>query len=188
MSTNETKCESNDDNNNVSDATHDHWSSSVNPMSHYSYDLIVASFVRLFVISRIIFKCINDSNEKQLSNESMIKQLVNIYDTLKIHPNTTVILTRLINNGIKIYMNKWHNKRQQCYVIEEILNKILLKQCEKEYYQLIMLITYQTDNIYPDLVFNSSAIFEYFDKDLLSCSVFHDDCFYHVRMECQLCL
>ena len=221
--TNEMNDELNSDNN-VNERKKDDWSIDVNVISNYNFNLGVPSFVRLFVIRRIIVKYINYTNNKQRSteslmkklaksftnsknknptpNETFIKQLVTVFngndsDSVKIKKLATFILTRLINDGIKMYMKKWYNEREQSNVIEEIFNKIILKQFAKEYNELI---TYKTNNnaydinendyFYQDLVFSSidlmPEIFQYlewgedFKQDLLQCSLVNSDWFYHV--------
>ena len=192
--TSEMDSESNGNNN---EKKKDDWSSDVNVMSHYSYNLVVPSFVRLFVIRRIIIKYINTANKKQRSNESFVKQLLNsftnsnkkqtpnktfivelvnnAFDNVEIKQTANFILSRLINDGIKMYMNQWYNERQQCNIIEQIFDKIILKQLEKEHNELI---AYKIDdnnnnninnrkNIYQNWVFHSSdlmtEIFQYLE-------------------------
>lgn len=74
------------------------------------YIVEVPSFIRLFIIRRIICKSIDDSTSRK-DHSSIIKQL-QLVDTLShiddsnIKPIASNILIRLINSGILKYMSK----------------------------------------------------------------------------------
>ena len=137
----------------------------------------VPSFIRLFVMTRILKHCIVGVDQ--------IKQMVTVIKDSKQEQLAQDILTRLINDGIKKYMEKWFNEKEQIQVIEIIFNSIILKQFEKEY-QTIM--TYNINGnlknkcgqYYQTLVFNNddimSLIFQFvelkkgFTGDLINCS------------------
>ena len=151
-----------------------------------TYNLPVPSFIRLFVIRRIISKYIN------YDTDNTIDILVNTFDyNFEIKCMAFDILTRLINDGIKMYMNKWYNEKKQSDIIEIIFHKIILKQFEKDYTQLMKYrdITANNDNHYQQLLFNSndlmSHIFQYliwgikFNKDLFQCSLVNSHWLYH---------
>ena len=160
---------------------------------HNNWNLTAPSFLRLFVSARIIWQYMNDMNNKggnSFDQDQSIKDLTNVFkDDHDVHTRSVAnqIVTRLLNNGIKIYMKKWYNEKEQANIIEMIFNKIIVKKFEKEYNQLM---TYKTDDrYYQDLVFNSSdlmcQIFEYLEwgygiyLDLFSCSLVNSHWLYH---------
>ena len=137
--------------------------------------VIVPSFVRLFVIARIVNHCnvVVDGT----------KQMVTVIKDLKQQQIAQDILTRLTNDGIKKYMEKWFSEKEQIQVIEIIFNKIILKQFEKEY-QATMIYNIndsKRSEYYQTLVFNTddliSLIFQFielnetFTGDLINCSL-----------------
>ena len=158
-------------------------------------NIIVPSFIRLFVIKRIIDKYIKNNKDKKKDKKEIIKEMANVFkENKKIESLAIKILTRLINDGIKKYMSKYYDEKKQAYIIEDIFNKLILKKFKKEYYQLI---AYEANNerndsynYYQNLVFNSSdlmnQIFQYlkwghnFDDDLYSCSLVSGHWLYHV--------
>ena len=99
-----------------------------------------------------------------------------------------------MKDGIKRYMIKWYNEKQQRDIIQIIFDKIILNKFEKEYNQLIT-YTCNCDDItsntkkYQNTVLNSSdlmcCIFQYldygykFDGDLISCSLVDSFWLYH---------
>lgn len=145
----------------------------------------VSMFIRLFMIRRIIYRYIccnyNVSNAHDGSipihsskNQKLcptfvlqvIEDLVHVFDdNVTIKAFASVILTHLINYGIKVYMDRFYNEKQQSSMIELIFNKIILKKFTKKYTDLI---TYNDpDNNYQKLVFNSDdlmcEIFKYLE-------------------------
>ena len=154
-------------------------------------DIIVPSFIRLFVIRRIIDKYIKNNKAKQ-DKKMKIKELSNTFkENKKIQSLVIDILTRLTNDGIKKYMSKWYNEKEQANIIEDIFNKIILKKFVQDYNEMNKsgINNLKTDNFYQHLVFNSSdlmtQIFQYlvwgrdFDEDLFSCSLVNSDWLYH---------
>ena len=153
------------------------------------------SFIRLFVIRRIIDKYIkNNKNKKKKTKEQIIKEMAKEFkDDRKIQSLVINIVTRLINDGIKKYMNEYYNEKKEAYTIEDIFNKIILKNFEEEYNEIIKYginNNKSNDNYYQNLLFNSSdlinQIFQYlewgynFDDDLYSCSLVSSHWLYHV--------
>ena len=158
-------------------------------------DIIVPSFIRLFVIRRTIDKYIkNNKDMKTKTKEEIIKEMAIVFkDNEKYESLVITILTRLINNGIKEYMNKYYNEKEESNIIENIFNKIILEKFSQEYN---VITKYginneeKNDNYYQNLLFNLSdlmnQIFQYlewgkgFDGDLYECSLVSSHWLYHV--------
>ena len=154
-------------------------------------NIIVPSFIRLFVIKRIIDKYIkNNKNKKQETKEEIIKKLANGYkDDKKIESLVINILTQLINDGIKKYMDNYYNEHKHANIIEDIFGKIILEKFGQDYNEMIK-YGRNNDNYCQNLLFSSSdlmsEIFQYlewgskFDEDLYSCSLVSSHWLYHV--------
>ena len=153
------------------------------------------SFIRLFVIRRIIDKYIkNNKDKKKKTKEEIIKEMANGFeDDKNIESLVINIVTRLINDGIKKYMEEYYDEKQQSNIIEDIFCKIILEKFKEEYNEMIKYgINNQliNDNYYQNLLFNSSDlmthIFQYlewgwqFNRDLYSCSLVSSHWLYHV--------
>ena len=187
---------------------------------NYNHNLLVPSFIRLFVIRRIISKHLVDvetSKTKQKiksddstvdsnvnhntktanivpSDKTEIQDLVSVFDdNTEIKSIANDILTRLINDGIELYMEKWYNEKQQAYIIEMIFNRIILVYFGKEYDDLTNYkhndIKLTNNSKHQQMVFNSQdlmcEIFQYlewgsrFDQDLFECSLVNSCWLYH---------
>ena len=157
----------------------------------YSEANKIPCFIRLFVIGRIISTYINSSSseKEKLSKVEELASICNNHENRDdIESLVFDILSRLVKDGIKKYMNKWYNENEQRDIIRIIFDKIILNKFEKAYYQLIR---YGCDEMtqYQTKVFNSSdlmsCIFEYleygcyFDGDLFSCSLVDSCWLYH---------
>ena len=135
--------------------------------------VIVPSFIRLFVIARILKHC-NASVDQ-------IKQMVKVIKDLKQQQTAQDILIRLINDGIKKYMEKWFNEKEQIQVIEMMFNTIILKQFEKEYQTIMRCDDNNKSQYYQRLVLNADdlmcLIFQFiklketFTGDLINCGL-----------------
>ena len=139
----------------------DDWLINVN--NKMKYNLNAPSFIRLFMIRRIVFKYINDINN---DNKSFIKQL-----TFKrgVDPNLIEDLVNVFNNNLEIISQKF----------------------EQEYNELMKYKTKNVNKVtyYQDLVFNINNlmphIFQYlqwgrrFNKDLSSFSLVNSCWLYH---------
>ena len=190
----------------------DYWT--IDEDKYNIYNFAVASFIRLFVIRRIITNSFHtpNSNDDAKNTESKqheskpdlikttaIEDLISVFSNdSKLQAEAYNILTRLINDGIRRYMNKWYIEKTQAIVIEKIFNKIILKKFGKEYNQLM---TFQhvsnckNENMhstkckYQCMVFKIndlvSQIFQYlqwgkyFNDDLFSCSLVNSCWLYH---------
>ena len=161
------------------------WSMNVQPPDK----VVVPSFIRLFMFARILKQC-NVSVDQ-------IKQMVTTIHDLKQQQVACDILTRLRNNGIKKYMAKWFNEKEQMKVIEVIFSRIILTQFEKEYHAII---TYKAKNgtdtrsgagksqYYQTLVFNTHdlmcfifqfmSIWQNFIGDLINCGLVNSNWLY----------
>ena len=154
------------------------------------------SFIRLFVIKRIIGKYISSDishghSTSKTKVETKIQKLANGFEH---DPEITKIVfdivMRLITDGIKKFMEKWYNEKEQADIIEMIFNDTILIKFETEYNQLITYVENGKDNKNQMIVFNSSDlmcyIFQYFDHgikfdgDLISCSLVNTCWMYHV--------
>lgn len=168
----------------------------------------VPSFIRLFVIRRIILNYIYNIKSfdyrliKAKIRESF-PQFVNIPEAIqdlvhnvfnhdvKQESAVCVILTRLIHHGPKVYMSKWYNEKH-ANVIEIMFDELVLKKFDKQYDQMMTYIhntNRNNHNYYQNCVFNLSdlvcSIFQYlewghkFDKDLFSCSLVNSSWLYY---------
>lgn len=122
-----------------------------------------ASFIRLFIIRRIICQYINNynSNKNKNNNKSKKNQNTNTHKNSNSNTNgiknkskmmvkklisgnnninqskAINILTRLIEYGLKEYMNNWYSEKKDATRIENIYNEIILTKFAKEYQQLM---------------------------------------------------
>ena len=162
-----------------------------NDDNDYSEANKAPSFIRLFVIRRIMSKYLRSSGNGKEKYER-VKELANMCNDDEngdIISDVIDILSMLVMDGIKIYMNEWHRENEERDIIEIIFYKIILKKFKNEYNQLI---TYSCDDEmkkYQNKVFNSSDLMclifqyleygDYFDGDLFSCSLVHSCWLYH---------
>ena len=154
-------------------------------------ELPVSSFIRLFLIRRII--C-NASNDNKFRNETQIKDLVDecfSNDKSSDKSQACDILIRLKRDGLEQYMSKWYHQEKDGMIIEKIFNKIVVTKFDNEYYKLV---TYSSNSninsYYQNLMFNAndlmSNMFQYldygdfFDGDLFNCSLVSSHWLYHV--------
>ena len=153
----------------------------------------VASFIRLFATQRIICDHMNHVKieNKNLSQSQVMTKLIAVFDNEEIKRTVNNILTRLLNDGIKTYMNKWYNEKQQANIIEMIFNQVILKSFAAQYNELIKCKNRNKNiNISHQIqVFNSndlmSQIFQYldygfrFNGDIFNCSLVNTCWLYH---------
>ena len=157
-------------------------------------DIIVApTFIRLFVIRRIIDKYTKSHKHKKKDTKEIIKELSNAFkDNKKTQSLVISILTQLVKYGIKKYMSKYYNEeKKQANIIEDIFNKIILEKFSQEYNEMTKygLNDENNDNYYQNSLFNSSdlmtKIYQYlqwgreFDEDLYECSLVCSHWLYH---------
>ena len=153
------------------------------------------SFIRLFVMRRIMDKYIQ-ANKRKATKNIIIEQLTSVFQDNKKNQLLAInILTELLNDGIKIYMEKCYNEKKHAVIIEEIFKKMILKKFGQEYNQLITYDTNYDDinngnNFHQNLLFNSNDLMckilqhlEWgvnFNKDLFKCSLVNSYWLYHV--------
>ena len=150
----------------------DDWTIKVQPPEK----VIVPSFIRLFVMARILKHCAVSVDQ--------IKHMVTVIHDVNEQQVGQDILIRSIKNGIKKYMEKWFNEKEQVKTIEVIFNRIILKQFHKEYQSIMIYKPNEIDiksQYCQTMVFNTNdlmcLIFEYvrlddtFTGDLINCSL-----------------
>ena len=155
---------------------------------HVASRIKVPSFLRLFVIRRIIDNYItykvdtitsnnkydhkkSDSKSTVKKTKKMIENLLEPYVDQQMKLLAYDIVTRLITYGIKNYMSQYFNEISQALVIEMIFQKLILVKFEKEYNQLITYSSKNKDDCKLEQskrsVFNSSdlmcTIFQYLE-------------------------
>ena len=141
------------------------------------------SFIRIFVINRILFGGMNDN---LVNCTDLVNQCFTTNMTSSRSKDAITILQQLKNNGIKKYMSKCYNEKQYGITIEMIFNKITLKKFAKEYKKVI---NFNNNYCYESLVLNTndlmSKIFQYFTNetpingDLYHCSLLNSHWLYH---------
>ena len=106
-----------------------------------------------------------------------IKQMVTIMHDSEQQQVGQEILTRLVNDGIKKYMEKWFNEKKQRQVIELVFNTIIIKNFEKEYQNTVTYNKIGNDcksQYYQTMVFNMDDLMCFifqFVCDLINCSL-----------------
>ena len=100
------------------------------------------SFIRLFVIGRIIKNYIyaqhNNTGDRSTDTFQPLVQCLKDKQNEKIACD---ILSRLVNDGIKLYMEKWYDEETQASVVEMIFQRTILVKFAKEYQQLTTYVT-----------------------------------------------
>ena len=94
----------------------DDWKVAGVSKNEYTFD--VPSFIRLFVINRIITKHAknintNDDNRITTMDQEKLQTLVEILKDKHIHETAHKILSQLAQYGIKTYMEKCYNEKEQ---------------------------------------------------------------------------
>lgn len=94
-----------------------------------------------------------------------IEHLININvfnDDTKTRSIAFSILKRLIDDGIKVYMNKWYDEQTQANIIELIFNKVILIEFGHAYNRLLHCTIggydYNYNHNHQILVFNSNDL------------------------------
>ena len=150
---------------------------------HTPEKVTIPSFIRLFTIARIFKNC--DINRNKIEN------LVLEIKDLKQRQMAQDILLRLINDGIKKYMEKWLNENLQIRIIEIIFQTIILKKFGKEFANITTYVGNEDSKDsehYQTLVFNTydlmCLIFQYMEfdfdsyRDLIKCSLVNSNWLY----------
>ena len=141
----------------------------------------VPSFIRLFVIKRIIDKYIGNTSNIQ-EKKQMIGKVTNVLaenNDAQIKLKAFNVIMRLVNDGIAQYMNKWYHEKEQANIIEMIFKQIILTTFAAQYNKLTTYVTNIDDKkcFYQIMVFNLEdvmcCIFQYLPwfEDLFHCSL-----------------
>ena len=153
----------------------------------------VPSFIRLFVINRVL-TLVNERNDSGDSKIKTLKNMVLILQNEKFQESAMEILFRLQKDGIKEYMSQYYIEKEQSNIIELIFNKIILHKFEKQYQKIITYVSKNGDDNdindhYQSVVFNMNdlmcLIFQFlqyestFKGDLYSCSLVNSHWLYH---------
>lgn len=158
----------------------DDWS--IDTISSDTIKLPVPSFIRLFMIHRILCKKLANKNDD--AYQSLLSALTTVLDDSDEKKIGEDIVTRLIQSGIKSYMEKYYNEKEQSQLIESIMTKVIFKQFSNEYEKEIYYINENEDKPYQEIVFNTNDImsktfqFVAFDH-LRKCSLVSSHWLYH---------
>ena len=153
-------------------------------MNSFRYKSDVPDFIRLFVIHRIIVNHIN--NSKQNDAKTNVEDYTNIIEDLT--SGAREIVSQLVQDGIKTYMNKWYNEKEQTNIIQTIFDQLILTKFSQQYNEFIKYKQFanakdandKSVSYYQSLVFNStdvmSSIFQYLQygsriNGLVSCDL-----------------
>ena len=150
--------------------------------NEYTFD--VPSFIRLFVINRILTK----HPQNTIMNQEKLQTIVLALKDKQIHATAYKILSQLTQYGIKTYMDKCYNEKEQATTIELIFENIILIKFDNEYQQVT---SYHDKNQqYQCKVFNNNdlmrKIFRYLTfrngliGDLYHCSLVNTCWLYHI--------
>ena len=154
----------------------DDWTINNDEQAVHETKLLVPSFIRLFVINRIIFNGNSKTTIDDLIGECMKD------DEASDEFNARKILSSLKKLGIKKYMSQSYSDTFNSVTIEMIFNSIILNKYEKEYNKLTTYNDNNNNGKYKQLVFNTndlmSNIFQYLEyrlsrleQDLSNCSL-----------------
>ena len=133
--------------------------------------VVVPSFIRLFVIRRILTDHIQQNRTKNKNND--VRNLATIFNDEEKKIDEW-------SQRLKKYMTKWYNEEEQAVLIETIVNDMILKKFGQEYQSVT---TYVSDIVsnqdyHQCLVFNTNdlmyLIFQYLDfwnGELYNCTL-----------------
>ena len=107
--------------------------------------LVVPSFIRLFVIRRILGNYIDEKAENA-DIESKIHDIVKALKDDKVRQFSYNILSRLWRNGLQSYMSFWYKEEEQATVIEMIFIDIILAKFGKQYEEITRYKSNSDDN------------------------------------------
>lgn len=120
--------------------TNDDWSINVNP-----YPIVpVSSFIRIFMINRIIFSAHNKTRDHYNLSISKLLNTIQLKDNnykQQQKPKAQTVLSHLMRYGIKHFMKNAFDEREHCDTIELLFNQIILIQFKKEYYNITRYIS-----------------------------------------------
>ena len=102
----------------------------------------VPSFIRLFVIKRIL-SCFSNPNFEK-STQEWVNDIKNV--SLKQKETAQNILLNLLKHNIKDYMKHCFDEREQANIIEIIFDQIILNRFENEYHTITNYSICDNDN------------------------------------------
>ena len=160
----------------------------------------IPSFIRLFVIYRILEPYIFDNTTTKVTSHDAIRSLlVTVFNNKEEQEAALTILSQLIRNGIKKYMSNFFDIDIHPIIIEKIHNQLILTTFSQEYANITKYTTSKNncninynntndnDTISQSLVFNSndlmSCIFQFLankDNDLIHCSLVNSHWLYYI--------
>ena len=108
--------------------------------------LPVPSFVRLFIINRVLTTNGNYNITTKNNINDKISDLVSVIQDKEKQEQAQAILLQLITGGIKNYMAKSFNEKTQARSIELIFNQVILTKLGPEYHQVASYKTIETSN------------------------------------------
>ena len=150
--------------------------------------LTTPSFIRLFVIRRIIIGfVVNDYNHKagwQNAIENLVKSVEDFKDNTKQEQKATKILSRLVKYGLSKYMTEYYDENTRGNMIEIIFEKIILTNYEKEYENVTTYNYVNRNTTTQAQLFHAndlmSLIFQWLSfNDLINCSLVSSHFLYH---------
>ena len=131
--------------------------------------IVAPSFIRLFVIRRILSNCIVgiDKTDEEIDKE--IKNVVKVINDDAIEQVLCIILHQLLNHDLKSYMKNYYNEQKQATTIEIVFNEVILNMFAKEYRRITRYVSTSNkkEDRYKCLVFNTCdlmyLIFQFLD-------------------------
>ena len=165
-------------------ATTDDWKVNIKPAEKFS----TPTFIRLFIINRVV----NDHFSKQQGatnyniHNAVRSLLADVFENKNDQASAFTVVSRLVNVGIKTYMNQFCEEKHY-NIIEQIFNKLILPKFDQEYANIA---TYNDQQEYKSMVFSSSdlmcLIFQFLNyfrigsvNDLSKCSLVCSNWLYH---------
>ena len=157
---------------------------------------IMSNFIRLFIIRRIVTSTITE-NRNMITK---VKRLALVLQSTTFQDTALEILSRLTNDGIKVYLEKWYNEEEQSSTIQSIFNQIILTELNMQYQKVITMSNSDPHVKYQTMVVNTNdlmcSIFQFleydedFTGDLYHCSLvnsywlynsWNPNCIYHLN-------
>lgn len=161
--------------------------------------LEVPSFVRLFVIKRIIDEYLNNfdnsnrndnCDENNSKREKAIRELVSVLKPKQVETTACTILFNLTTQSLKKYMKLFYNEDKQGHIIEIIFKQIIMIKFGEKSQSILTNGNESNYNYIKSLLFSSRdlmvLIFGYLtyyqrlsNGDLYNCSLVNSDWFFH---------
>ena len=121
-------------------AIKDDWAAKNETKSNDTFSCVnkgAPSFIRLFILHRILRKKFsNQDKHVHINSDAFIKLFDDINDNNK-QEIAKKIAIRLVELGIKNYMQTYYNEKEQCRIIETMMNKIIFNKFLNEYKHVI---------------------------------------------------